>query len=164
MTRSYQRSLSDLMHAHAERRFLPYKKEDIFNLIADVAKYPEFLPWCLAARVRGESAESFEADLVIGFKMVRETFTSRVDLDPHKRIDVTYTKGPMRHLNNRWLIEDTDGGCIVDFDVSFEFRSVILQRLIGALFGEAVRRMVSAFEARASEKCERSSDQPARTI
>ncbi|MEL0090000.1 MAG: SRPBCC family protein, partial [Rhodospirillales bacterium] len=66
------------MHAHAERRFLPYKKEDIFNLIADVAKYPEFLPWCLAARVRGESAESFEADLVIGFKMVRETFTSRV--------------------------------------------------------------------------------------
>jgi len=152
------------MHSHAERRFLPYKSEDIFELIADVARYPEFLPWCLAARVRANAAESFEADLVIGFKMVRETFTSQVDLVPHHRIDVTYTKGPMRHLHNRWLFEETEGGCIVDFDVSFEFRSAILQKLIGALFSEAVRRMVAAFEARAAVKCERASSQPARQL
>lgn len=152
------------MPSHAERRFLPYSRQDIFELVAGVDRYPEFLPWCLAARVRGHSGDSFEADLVIGFKMVRETFTSRVDLAPHQRIDVTYTKGPMRHLDNRWLLEDADGGCVIDFDVSFEFRSAILQRLIGALFGEAVRRMVAAFEARAREVCEPVSDKPARVL
>lgn len=152
------------MPSHAERRFLPYRRQDIFDLVADVAKYPEFLPWCLAARVRRQSDDSFEADLVIGFKMVRETFTSRVDLAPHDRIDVTYTKGPMRHLDNKWLLSDADGGCIVDFDVSFEFRSAILQKLIGALFGEAVRRMVAAFEARAREVYEPVSDRPAEVI
>jgi len=152
------------MTSHSERRFLPYAREDVFALIADVARYPEFLPWCLAARVRPETPERFEADLVIGFKLHRETFTSRVDLDPKKRIDVTYTKGPMRHLHNRWLIEEADGGCVVDFDVAFEFRSALLQRLIGALFGEAVRRMVAAFEARAAALCERVSDKPAHVI
>ena len=152
------------MQSHQERRFLPYRREDIFDLVAGVDRYPEFLPWCLAARVRKRSDVCFEADLVIGFKMVRETFTSRVDLDPHERIDVTYTKGPMRHLDNRWLIEEADGGCIVDFDVSFEFRSAILQKLIGALFGEAVRRMVHAFEARARDICEPVSDKPAQAV
>lgn len=152
------------MPSHAERRFLPYRRDDIFNLVAGVDQYPEFLPWCLAARVRGKSDVSFEADLVIGFKMVRETFTSRVDLAKPDRIDVTYTKGPMRHLDNRWLIEDVEGGCVVDFDVSFEFRNAILQKLIGALFGEAVRRMVQAFETRARDVCEPVSDKPARVL
>jgi len=152
------------VQSHSERRFLPYSRQDIFELIAGVDKYPEFLPWCLAARVRPESDARFEADLVIGFKMVRETFTSRVDLARPDRIDVTYTKGPMRHLDNRWVIEPAEGGCIVDFDVSFEFRSPILQRLIGALFGEAVRRMVAAFEARAREVCTPASDKPAQAV
>lgn len=152
------------MHSHAERRFLPYRRQDIFDLIAGVDRYPEFLPWCLAARVRRKDPESFEADLIIGFKMVRESFTSRVDLAPHERIDVTYTKGPMRHLENRWLLEDADGGCIIDFDVSFEFRSAILQKLIGTLFGEAIRRMVAAFEARAKDICEPISDKPAQPV
>lgn len=152
------------MPSHAERRFLPYRQEDIFELVANVDKYPEFLPWCLAARVRDKSATGFDADLVIGFKMVRETFTSRVDLAPPNQIDVTYTKGPMRHLDNRWLIEEAEGGCIVDFDVSFEFKSAILQKVIGALFGEAVRRMVAAFEARARDICEPISDKPAHVI
>jgi len=152
------------MHAHAERRFLPYRREDVFALIADVGRYPEFLPWCIAARVRPETANRFEADLVIGFKMVRETFTSKVELTPEERIDVNYTKGPMRHLHNRWLLEEAEGGCIVDFDVAFEFRSQILQRLIGALFGEAVRRMVAAFEARARATCTPASDRPAHVV
>lgn len=145
------------MPAHAERKFLPYRQEDVFAIVADVAKYPEFLPWCLAARVRPETDASFEADIVIGFKMVRETFTSRVDLHPPDTIDVTYTRGPMRHLNNRWHIEDAEGGCIVDFKLDFEFKSILLQKLIGPLFGEAVRRMVAAFEKRTSEVCERQS-------
>jgi coenzyme Q-binding protein COQ10 len=145
------------MPSHAERKFLPYRRDDMFALVADVAKYPEFLPWCIAARVRPLAEQSFEADLVIGFKMVRETFTSRVDLNPPDLVDVTYTKGPMRHLNNRWLIEEAEGGCIVDFKLDFEFKSVLLRKLIGPLFGEAVRRMVAAFEARASEICERAS-------
>ncbi len=152
------------MHAHAERRFLPYRREDIFDLIAGVDRYPEFLPWCLAARVRPHAGDSFEADLVIGFKMVRETFTSRVDLAPPEKIDVTYTKGPMRRLDNHWRLEEADGGCIIDFKVAFEFRSPILQRLIGALFGEAVRRMVAAFEARARDVCEPMSDKPAKAL
>lgn len=145
------------MPAHAERKFLPFRREDIFALVADVAKYPEFLPWCMAARLRPASETSFEADLVIGFKMVRETFTSRVDLNPPDTIDVTYTRGPMRHLNNRWLIEEAEGGCIVDFKLDFEFKSILLQKLIGPLFGEAVRRMVTAFEGRAAEIYERQS-------
>lgn len=145
------------MPSHAERKFLPYRRDDVFALVADVGKYPEFLPWCMAARVRPLADQSFEADLVIGFKMVRETFTSRVDLNPPDVVDVTYTKGPMRHLNNRWLIEEAEGGCMVDFKLDFEFKSVLLRKLIGPLFGEAVRRMVAAFETRASETCERAS-------
>ena len=152
------------MPSHAERRFLPYRRDDVFDLIAGVEKYPEFLPWCYAARVRDRTKAGFEADLVIGFKMFRETFTSRVDLNRPNKIDVTYTKGPMRHLDNRWLIEETDGGCIVDFNVSFEFKSAILQKVIGALFGEAVRRMVAAFEARARDVCEPISDKPAQLL
>lgn len=152
------------MPRHSERRFLPYRREDIFELIAGVDRYPEFLPWCLAARVRPETEKRFEADLVIGFKMVRESFTSRVDLERPNRINVTYTKGPMRHLDNTWRIEDADGGCIIDFDVSFEFRSALLRRVIGALFGEAIRRMVAAFEARARAVCEPISDKPARVL
>jgi len=152
------------MQSHSERRFLPYRQEDIFELVAGVEQYPKFLPWCLAARVHGQAEAGFDADLVIGFKMFRETFSSRIDLAKPGRIDVTYTKGPMRHLDNLWLIEEADGGCIVNFDVSFEFRSVILQRVIGALFGEAVRRMVAAFEARAKEICTPVSDKPAQLL
>src|SRR3546814_20068040 len=81
--------------------------------------------------------------------MVRERFTSRVTLDPRQRIDVAYTEGPLRYLNNHWVFEPAPGGCVIDFFVDFEFKSAILQRLIGALFNEAVRRMVGAFETRA---------------
>jgi len=152
------------MPSHSERRFLPYRQADIFDLVAGVDKDPESLPSCLPARVRGQTEAAFEADLVIRVKIVRETFTSRVDLNRPGRIDVTYTKGPMRHLDNLWLIEEAEGGCIVNFDVSFEFRSVILQRVIGALFGEAVRRMVAAFETRARDVCTPVSDKPAQLL
>ncbi|RMD61099.1 MAG: type II toxin-antitoxin system RatA family toxin [Alphaproteobacteria bacterium] len=138
------------MPTHAEKRFLPYTPKQLFDLVADVERYPEFLPWCVGARIRQRTGDTIVADLVIGFKMFRERFTSRVKLDEARyRIDVTYTEGPFRYLNNHWVFEPHPGGCVIDFYVDFEFRSRILQRVIEALFSEAVRRMVGAFEARA---------------
>ena len=139
------------MPTHAEQRILPYRPDQLFDLVAEIERYPEFLPWCVAARVRSRTEQEVVADLVIGFKMIRERFTSRVKLDrPNRRIDVAYTEGPFRYLNNHWVFEELpDGTTRLDFFVDFEFRSVMLQKIIGVLFNEAVRRMVAAFEARA---------------
>ena len=137
------------MPSHSEKRFLPYRPEQIYDLVADIERYPEFLPWCVGLRIIRREGDTLFADLLIGFKMVREKFTSRVALTPHSRIDVTYMDGPFRYLENRWIFESRDGGCEIDFFIDFEFRSRILSRLIGPLFHETVRRMVSAFEARA---------------
>ena len=139
------------MPTHAEQRVLPYTQEQLFDLVADVERYPEFLPWCLGARIRERRANLIVADLLIGFRMVRERFTSRVTLNRPSRIDVAYSEGPFRYLNNHWVFEPTDGGCRIDFFVDFEFRSRVLQKLIGVLFNEAVRRMVAAFEGRARQ-------------
>jgi coenzyme Q-binding protein COQ10 len=139
------------MPTHAEQRVLPYTPEQLFALVADVDRYPEFLPWCVGARVRERKPELIVADLIIGFKMFRERFTSRVNLDPPHRIDVAYTEGPFKYLNNHWVFERVRGGCRIDFFVDFEFHSRILQRVIGVLFHEAVRRMVAAFEHRAEQ-------------
>lgn len=140
------------MPTHAEKRHLPYAPEQLFALVAGVEKYPEFLPWCKAARISRRDGNVFFADLVIAFKVFRERFTSRVTLLPDLGIDVAYIDGPFRYLNNHWRFERApDGGCIVDFYVDFEFRSRILQNLIGLLFNEAVSRMVGAFESRARQ-------------
>ena len=139
------------MPTHAEQRVLPYTPEQLFALVADVERYPEFLPWCVGARVRERTPELIVADLIIGFRMFRERFTSRVRLDPPRRIDVAYTEGPFRYLNNHWIFEPAPGGCRIDFFVDFEFKSRLLQRVIEALFSEAVRRMVAAFERRARQ-------------
>lgn len=139
------------MPTHAEQRVLPYRPDQLFDLVADIERYPEFLPWCVAARIRSRQGQEILADLVIGFKMIRERFTSRVKLDrPGRRIDVSYSEGPFKYLNNHWVFEEMpDGSTRIDFFVDFEFRSVMLQKIIGMLFNEAVRRMVAAFEARA---------------
>jgi len=138
------------MPTHAERRRLPYSPEQLYNLVADVERYPEFLPWCLAARIRRREGRVIFADLVIGFRLIRERFTSRVELTPHRRVDVAYTDGPFKYLDNHWVFEPLpDGGCEIDFFVDFEFRNRVLQKVIEMLFQEAVRRMVSAFESRA---------------
>ena len=137
------------MATHAERRALPFSPEQMYNLVADVERYPEFLPWCRAARVTSREGNIIHADLVIGFKMFRERFTSKVTLTPCDEIHVEYIKGPMRHLNNHWRFEPHEKGCIIDFYIDFEFRSRLMQKAIGLLFNEAVRRMVSSFETRA---------------
>ena len=138
------------MPRHSEKRELPYTAEQIFDLVADVDRYPEFLPWCIGARVRRPEPNVIDADLIIGFKMIRERYSSRVVLDRPNRIDVDYAEeGPFRHLENHWIFHPTETGCVVEFYLDFEFRSRMLQRLIGVLFQEAVKRMVGAFEARA---------------
>jgi len=137
------------MATHAERRKLPYSAEQLFDLVADVERYPEFLPWCVGARIRERRDNVIVADLLIGFRMIRERFTSKVVLDRPRRIDVAYSEGPFKYLDNHWIfLPQEDGGCIIDFHVDFEFRSRMLQKIIEVLFNEAVRRMVSAFEAR----------------
>ena len=137
------------MPTHAEERHLPFSQQQLFDLVADIERYPEFLPWCAACRVTKHEGRLIEADLLIGFKMVRERFTSRVTLSAPDRIDVEYLDGPFRYLNNHWVFKPTEDGCVIDFYIDFEFRSRLLQRLMGPLFNEAVRRMVSAFDSRA---------------
>ena len=138
------------MPTHAEKRLLPYSQEQLFELVADIDRYPEFLPWCVATRIRSRTGKIVIADLVIGFKMFRERFTSEVTLARPDRIDVRYTHGPLRYLNNHWIFRPADDGqCVIDFYVDFEFRSYLLQKMIGVVFHEAVRRMVDSFERRA---------------
>ncbi len=141
------------MPAHHERRVLPFAPEALFDIVADVERYPEFLPWCIGARVHDRPkdmrGDRFEADLIIGFKMLRESFTSIVALDRPRSIEVSYARGPLKHLTNRWLFHPHPEGCEIEFFVDFEFRSRLLRQIMSPLFHEAVRRMVRAFEARA---------------
>ena len=139
------------MPTHAEERLLRYRPEQLFDLVADVERYPEFLPWCAGVRVIQRDDAMILADMLVGFKMVRERFTSRVSLSPPHRIDVAYLDGPFRYLDNHWIFKLRDGGCLIDFYIDFEFRSRILRAVMGPLFNEAVRRMVAAFETRAGK-------------
>lgn len=141
------------MATHAEKRVLHHSPEQLFDLVADVERYPEFLPWCIGARIRSRQDNVLIADLIIGFKGIREKFTSEVTTDrAAMRIDVVYRDGPFKYLNNHWIFNaQPDGSCEIDFFVDFEFRSRLLQRIIGLLFNEAVRRMVTAFETRADQ-------------
>jgi coenzyme Q-binding protein COQ10 len=139
------------MPTHAEKRVVPYRPDQLFDIVSDVGKYPQFLPWCVGARVRTRTEAELVADLTIGFGPFRESFTSRVTLDRPNRVRVRYENGPFRYLNNAWDFAPHPKGCCVDFFVDFEFRSRILQRAIGVVFNEAVRRMVNAFLKRAGD-------------
>ena len=123
----------------------------MYALVADVERYPEFLPWCVGARIMQRENNTLRAELLIGFKAIRERFTSVSTFEPERRIDVQFAEGPFEYLNGRWLFEaDPAGtGCVIDFRVDFEFRNRILGRIVVMLFDEAVRRMVRAFEQRA---------------
>ena len=134
---------------------MPYSADEMYALVADVESYAEFLPWCAASRIRSReetgAGEVLDAELVVSFKVFRESFGSRVTLQPEKRvIDVEYLEGPFRYLNNHWNFKPvSESECEVDFFVDFEFRSRVLQSLIGVVFNEAMRRIVRAFEQRA---------------
>ena len=144
------------MPTHSETRTLPYSAQEMYDLVADVASYPKFLPWCAAARIRSTSDQGdhqvMEADLVISFKVFREKFGSRVVLWPEaKKIETAYLDGPFRHMKSEWEFRDTDTGCDVSFFVDFEFRNAVLQGIIGVVFNEAMQRIVRAFETRAAD-------------
>lgn len=145
------------MPTHGEKRVLPYTPQQMYDLVADVGRYPEFLPWNSAARVRRvtqqpDGRQLMEADLVISFKVFRERFASRVMLDQEaRRIDTEYLDGPFKYLKSYWIFQDDPNGCEVDFFVDFEFKSAILQKVIGLVFNEAMQRIVAAFEKRADD-------------
>ena len=131
---------------------LPYSPEQMFDLVADVGRYQEFLPWVVATRVRSNSETEMVADLLIGFKQLREKFTSRVIKHRPDRIEVHYLDGPMKDLDNRWLFRPLEGGgCEIDFCVDFTFRNGVFEALAGQYFDRAFRKMVAAFEQRAHE-------------
>jgi coenzyme Q-binding protein COQ10 len=139
------------MPRHNETRRLPYTPEQMFDLIADVGRYPEFLPWVTATRVRSNSETEMVADVIVGFKGLRETFSSRVDKQRPAHIRVDYLEGPLKHLHNDWKFRsDGQGGCLVDFCVDFTFKSRVFELLAGQVFDRAVRKMVNAFEERAA--------------
>ena len=145
------------MPRHAETKVLPYSAAQMYDLVADVASYPKFLPWTAAARIRSrtpiEAGEVMEADLVISFKVFHERFGSRVTLLPGSQTILTeYIDGPFRHLKSVWRFRDLEtGGCEVSFEVDFEFKNAILAGIIGLVFNEAMSRVVRAFEDRASK-------------
>ena len=140
------------MPRHSETRHLPYTPEQLFDLVADVERYSEFLPWVVAVRIRSASEKEIIADLVVGFSAFKERFTSRVTLDKPHRIHVDYIEGPLKYLRNEWRFDAAlDGGTNLFFSVDFAFRSRIFQALAGEMFDRALRRMTDAFERRAAE-------------
>lgn len=131
---------------------LPYSPEQMFDLVADVARYPEFLPWVVATRIRSDSETEMVADMLVGFKAIREKFTSKVVKSRPHSIDVHYVDGPLRDLDNNWKFRPMDdGGCEVEFCVDFTFRNAVFEAMAGQYFDRAFRRMVDAFEKRADE-------------
>jgi coenzyme Q-binding protein COQ10 len=135
---------------HSETRHLPYSAAQMFDLVADVKRYPEFLPWVSAMRVRRDGPTETLADMVVGFKGLRETFTSKVTKERPARVHVDYVDGPLKYLRNDWAFRDEPGGCAVDFAVDFQFKSRVFEALAGQVFGVALRRMIGAFETRAA--------------
>ena len=140
------------MPRHSETRQLPYSPEQMFDLVADVGRYAEFLPWVAAVRVRSNSPTEMVADLIVGFKALRERFTSRVHKERPGHIHVDYLEGPLKHLSNDWKFRpDGKGGTLVDFCVDFAFKNMVFQALAGQYFDRAFRKMVTAFETRAEQ-------------
>ena len=139
------------MPRHSETKYLPYSPEQMFDLVADVARYDEFLPWVSAVRVRSASETEMVADLIVGFNAFKERFTSRVTKTKPSHITVDYIEGPLKYLKNEWRFEPApEGGTNVDFSVDFAFKSRLFETIAGAMFDRALRRMTGAFEQRAA--------------
>lgn len=146
------------MPSHHETRALPHSADEMYALVADMERYPEFLPWCGAARIRDRHPDDgkrqvMDVDIVASFKVFRERFGTRVVLDPEARvIDSRLLDGPFRQLHSRWAFRAlADGGCEVDYRVEFEFRNAVLRRVMNTVFAEAQARIMKAFERRAAD-------------
>jgi len=140
------------MPRHSETRYLPYTPDQVYALVADVGSYSEFLPWVIATRIKSNDETEMVADMIVGFKHLREKFTSHVRKVPGSSIKVEYLDGPLRDLENRWAFQSYgDGHCKVDFNVAFSFKNRVFENLAGQYFDKAFRKMVTAFEDRAAE-------------
>ena len=144
------------MIKHSETRSSKYSSDKMFDLVADIDNYPNFIPWCSNARVtsrlekKEDGSEVLMADMRISFRVLKESFSSRVTLYPlSHEITVEYIDGPFKILSNRWIFTNSADGCIIDFNVEFEFKSRMIQSLVGLVFQEAMRRIVRSFEERA---------------
>lgn len=134
----------------SEVRRLPYSAEQMFDLVADVKHYAEFLPWVVATRIKSDSETEMVADMLVGFNALREKFTSRVHKRRPHSIMVEYVDGPLRQLENQWTFTpDGPAACVVDFTVDFTFRNALFEKLAGQYLDRAFRKMVAAFETRA---------------
>ncbi len=136
---------------HTETRFLPYTPEQLYALVLDIERYPEFLPWCVAARIAERGEGWLKADLIVGYKAIREKFTSKVVCVPQQRIEVAYGGGPLKNLTNVWRFDPAEGGCNLGFELEFSFKAAFLANLFELFFEKALRRMAEAFEARAKQ-------------
>ncbi|MEI6643793.1 MAG: type II toxin-antitoxin system RatA family toxin [Novosphingobium sp.] len=135
-----------------QQRRLAWSADEMFDLVADVKRYPEFLPWVVATRIKSDSETEMVADMMVGFSALREKFTSRVIKERPRRIAVEYLDGPLKRLANTWqFTPDEGGGCVIDFNVDFTFRSAIFEALAGQYLDRAFRKMVNAFETRAEK-------------
>ena len=140
------------MPTHSEKKYLAYTPKQLFLLVSDIEKYPEFLPWCYDLKTISRTESIVEADMVIGFKLIREKFATRVKLAPYNLINVEYINGPFKYLNNSWNFSPSGKqGCMIDFFVEFEFKSILLGKVMDLIFSEAMRKMIHAFEVRAEE-------------
>ncbi|HYI48186.1 MAG TPA: type II toxin-antitoxin system RatA family toxin [Allosphingosinicella sp.] len=138
------------MPRHTEKRILPYTQEQLFDLVADVGSYQHFLPWVAATRVRSDSETEMVADLIVGFKALKETFTSKVRKRRPEQIEIDYVEGPLKYLHNSWTFRTVRKGATeVDFCVDFAFRNRLFEAIAGQMFDRALRRMIGAFEERA---------------
>jgi coenzyme Q-binding protein COQ10 len=140
------------MPSHSETRELPFSAEQMYDLVADIGRYPEFLPWVTAIRIRSDTSSETLADMIVGFKSLRESFSSRVLKQPKSMITVDYIDGPMKHLHNEWHFRDRpNGGCVIEFSVDFAFKNMIFEAIAGQFFDKALRKMTDAFIVRAEE-------------
>ncbi len=140
------------MPSHRERRVLPYSSKQMFDLVMDIEKYPEFLPWCISSRVHTRTEELVDADVTVGYQMLREKFRSKVYTNRPDKITIDYTTGPLKNLENKWVFKDLENGkCQIDFYVSFEMKSFILSGIANKLFDKVFKRMMYAFENRAEK-------------
>jgi len=140
------------MPKHEEQRKFKYTAEQLFDLVLDIGKYPEFIPWCLAARINEQDDTHINADLLVGYQFFREKFRSRVSFVRPYEIEVDYEHGPMQHLVNRWKFMNLEeGGCLVDFYVDFEFKSPLFKKIMNQFFDKSVVKMIDAFDQRAKD-------------
>jgi coenzyme Q-binding protein COQ10 len=142
------------MPSFSTRRRVPFTARQMYDLVADVESYPQFLPLTERARIRSKEMvdghEVLTSDMTAGYKAIRETFVTRATLFPEvPKVEVSYIDGPFHHLNNRWRFLPVEGGCEIEFYIDYEFKSRMLGLLVGAVFDQAFRKFAEAFEARA---------------